>query len=336
MVKVCAGVVTFNRSSLLSECVRGLLSQTKPVEQIFIIDNASSDESPKIIESLQSLHPGRITAIRHAENTGSAGGFCAAAKAGFNYGADWVWLLDDDVALMDNTLEALLESSAAKDVMTGALGSFVRDERGGRFLNNIQCLVDRKNFNFIPVPAVPGDAAISVDTNSFDSVLVQRRALMSCGFPNEDYFLWFDDIEFFLRISRQFKIWLIPQSQVTHGSEAQSTEKKIPFFRNPTEVYEWPHIWKMYYRLRNYYDVARRNSAVWPFHKLFFKSFLKQLILIFLLRQDHKWQRLRLLFRAGVDGYCGWLGKSVSLTPPFSFRRSTGLVKNREGATDAH
>jgi len=40
---VCAVIVTYNRKKLLLECLEGLRRQTRPVDAIYIIDNASQD-----------------------------------------------------------------------------------------------------------------------------------------------------------------------------------------------------------------------------------------------------------------------------------------------------
>ena len=40
---VCAIVVTFNRKELLIDCLDSLREQTRPLDAIYIIDNASTD-----------------------------------------------------------------------------------------------------------------------------------------------------------------------------------------------------------------------------------------------------------------------------------------------------
>ena len=40
---VAAVVVTFNRSRLLLECLQALLTQTRPIDRIILVDNASTD-----------------------------------------------------------------------------------------------------------------------------------------------------------------------------------------------------------------------------------------------------------------------------------------------------
>ena len=40
---ICAVVVTYNRKKLLGECLDALLHQTRPLDSIIVIDNASTD-----------------------------------------------------------------------------------------------------------------------------------------------------------------------------------------------------------------------------------------------------------------------------------------------------
>jgi GT2 family glycosyltransferase len=46
---VCAVVVTYNRKNLLLECFEAIRKQTRPVNEIYIIDNASTEGTPKLL-----------------------------------------------------------------------------------------------------------------------------------------------------------------------------------------------------------------------------------------------------------------------------------------------
>jgi GT2 family glycosyltransferase len=46
---VCAVVVTYNRKNLLIECLEGLRKQTRPVDAICLVDNASTDGTPDLL-----------------------------------------------------------------------------------------------------------------------------------------------------------------------------------------------------------------------------------------------------------------------------------------------
>ena len=46
---VCVVVVTYNRKELLIECLEALSKQTRPLDGIYIIDNASADGTPELL-----------------------------------------------------------------------------------------------------------------------------------------------------------------------------------------------------------------------------------------------------------------------------------------------
>ena len=48
-LRVAAVVVTYNRKELLMECLEALLRQTRPLQAIYIIDNASTDGTPELL-----------------------------------------------------------------------------------------------------------------------------------------------------------------------------------------------------------------------------------------------------------------------------------------------
>ena len=45
---VCAVVVTYNRKNHLLECLEGLRKQTRPIDAIYLVDNASTDGTPDL------------------------------------------------------------------------------------------------------------------------------------------------------------------------------------------------------------------------------------------------------------------------------------------------
>lgn len=50
-------VPNFNHAVLLPHAIRALLAQTKPADEIIIIDDGSTDDSPSVITELASQHP---------------------------------------------------------------------------------------------------------------------------------------------------------------------------------------------------------------------------------------------------------------------------------------
>lgn len=142
--KVCAVVVTYNRRDLLQVCLASLMRQTRPIDALIIVDNASTDNTHDILLEkgyLDSLPPvnisepffigskkvidkydinriegetefsgweGEVFYIRMHNNTGGAGGFHEGVKYGYEMGFDWIWLMDDDGYPHENALEKLM------------------------------------------------------------------------------------------------------------------------------------------------------------------------------------------------------------------------------------
>ena len=72
-MKISAVVVTYNRKQLLAECVEALLKQTYPVNEIVILDNASTDGTTDFLEKIGVLQNDIVKYIRLESNTGGAG-----------------------------------------------------------------------------------------------------------------------------------------------------------------------------------------------------------------------------------------------------------------------
>ena len=90
---VCAVVVTYNRKELLIECLEALENQSRPVDAIYIVDNASTDGTSELLleknylgdlpskelkENFEeTIQKGNtvIHYLRMSKNTGGAGGF---------------------------------------------------------------------------------------------------------------------------------------------------------------------------------------------------------------------------------------------------------------------
>ena len=107
---VCAVVVTYNRKNLLLECLEALRKQTRPVQAIYLIDNASTDGTPELLlekKYIKKLPPENLTEpweeefevrnltdgqpiklhyVRMHQNTGGAGGFHEGVKRAYEKG----------------------------------------------------------------------------------------------------------------------------------------------------------------------------------------------------------------------------------------------------------
>jgi GT2 family glycosyltransferase len=100
---VAAIIPHWNRRDLLEPLFTSLHAQTRPFDEIIVVDNGSTDDSAIEAERLQAK------VIRLDRNLG----FAAAVNRGIeSTAADWIAILNNDVTLAPDWLEKLLKTDA--------------------------------------------------------------------------------------------------------------------------------------------------------------------------------------------------------------------------------
>ncbi len=243
---VAAVVVTFNRLELLKKVLDALENQERPVDHLYVINNASTDDTAQYLAERDWERP--TTVITSANNTGGAGGFTRGLEAAYEGGEDLIWLMDDDT---------VPHADALKELVDGWLGA--RDMRGGYapsfacsqvlWVDGTLCEMNTPEPTWDwPRPMVQGGNWIDVKSCSFVSCMVSREAVEAVGYPYREYFIWFDDAEYTLRLSKWRPGIFVPSSQVDH---------LLPQNRgvNWGDVNDG-NIWKFEYGMRNQLSAA--------------------------------------------------------------------------------
>src|SRR5947209_19232313 len=104
--RLAAVVVTRNRLSLLRRCLDHMLRQTRPLDAVYVVDNASTDGTRQFLASCAQ----QVIPILLSSNTGSGGGQNAGLAQAYKAGFDWIWCCDDDGYPADTALAELTES----------------------------------------------------------------------------------------------------------------------------------------------------------------------------------------------------------------------------------
>jgi rhamnopyranosyl-N-acetylglucosaminyl-diphospho-decaprenol beta-1,3/1,4-galactofuranosyltransferase len=90
--RVFAVVVTYRRPDDLAKSLDVLVSQTRQPDHLIVVDNDSS----KRVRELVAAQQVPTTYLGSLRNLGGAGGFALGMLHALSWGADWVWLADDD------------------------------------------------------------------------------------------------------------------------------------------------------------------------------------------------------------------------------------------------
>ncbi|HEX5413933.1 MAG TPA: glycosyltransferase family 2 protein [Terriglobia bacterium] len=307
--RIAAVVVTYNRVRLLENCLDALIRQDRPLHEILAVNNASTDGTADMLEK---KYNGTVTHVRLEENVGGAGGFYEGIRLAYEKGHDWIWVMDDDVEPMAGALSALAESPAFNDPTVGFLASLVLDSNLNaqvfpyRRFNRLMAARPAINEGSLDQPLVPIEAA------GFLGGMIRREAIDAVGLPLKDLFIYWDDTEFIYRISRRFKVFLVPASKVIHRYVW------VPPLRNSIfgRLLRGPAVplsetWRFYYNLRNSIFIRTRYVKPWLAPLVPVLALTRPLgaALVF---WDHKVARCKILCQAAIDGVLGRLGKRIS------------------------
>lgn len=327
--KVCAVVVSYNRKDLLIECLEALLKQTRPIEGIYVIDNASTDGTPGLlkerryiteippdnlrepwekefeVENLTDKNKVRIYYVRMDKNTGGAGGFYEGVKRGYERGYDWLWLMDDDAEPKVDALEKLLPYTNGKymvlsNLKIGIDGIPQYIHRGWKDICNINGRVIR----VIKQDDICKET-IEIDHSSFVGFMISRDAINIVGFPNRDFFVHYDDVEYSFRIRNYGKILLIRDSVIKHKDETKKILKEAKLlFIKPSITIPYESLWIKYYSLRNLIHLKCKYCSFFVALIVGLRIFIRSSLGI-ILRDDHKYRRIKFYFNAILDGILG-------------------------------
>ena len=278
---VCAVVVTYNRKELLIECLDALLKQTRPVDAIYLIDNASTDGTPELLKEtgfIKKLPPRELIEpwekelvidnkfiifyVRMHENTGGAGGFYEGVKRAYEKGYDWLWLMDDDVEAYDKALENLLKHKNLSKCIQPNRSLLNKEEFywDGFFdivtMNRIDLYdynLKNKDFTFVNI-------------GCFEGMLIHRDIINKIGFPDKRFFINYDDTVYGLKASQYTNVLLTKKILMN---------KKIK--KNNLSEFS------AYYLLRNIFLVKKILDEMFPITKKQ-RSFYFNIKLLILIR----------------------------------------------------
>ena len=151
---VQAVVVTYNRRALLLECLAAIARQTRPVDGVLVVDNASTDGTREALEASDLAARLRIDYLRLRRNGGGAEGFHYGVREALrpspdgagspspdgagspspdgagSPSPDWLWLMDDDCEPAPSTLADLLAAPRAHAAGTALVAPLVRAPDG--------------------------------------------------------------------------------------------------------------------------------------------------------------------------------------------------------------
>jgi rhamnopyranosyl-N-acetylglucosaminyl-diphospho-decaprenol beta-1,3/1,4-galactofuranosyltransferase len=212
---VVAVVVTWNRVALLERILRAVDSQTVRPARVVVVDNASTDGTPRLLADLAEELTTPLQVVRLDRNTGGAGGFHTGVECAATGDARSLWLMDDDGTPPPDCLETLLRHADDYDFLGPAV---VAEHDPTRLCFPIRLPgTARVVHRLDDVAAAAGGDVLDGVVIPFNGVLVSRGLVDRIGTPREEFFIWGDDVEYLWRAKRAgARVGTVVSSRFTH------------------------------------------------------------------------------------------------------------------------
>jgi GT2 family glycosyltransferase len=211
------------------ECVNSVYRSGFPVDRmkIIVIDNCSSDESIVQLKALKG-----ITLISTDDNLGFAFGNNLGIKEAIRSGCEYILLLNNDTIVTPGFIEPMMRIFnnernvgivcpkilyySLQNVIWFAGGKFRQPRLIGEMVGKGQ-----KDCGQYDVPR-------KIDFAVGTCLLTKKTILDKVGLLDERYFMYEEDVDFSIRVSRAgYFIWYQPSATILH-KVSQSTEANIP------------------------------------------------------------------------------------------------------------
>jgi hypothetical protein len=186
-------VPTYNRSKLVAQALDSVLTQTRPPDDVVVIDDGSLDATPIVVNG----YGARIRYLRQK----NAGKPAALNRAMETVDADYIWIMDDDDVALPDALERHLTFLQAHPELDFSYSGLYAFTGGGSPPPVDQCL-------FWQYPNIP-HAELFVHMMEYaqpnhQTMLVPRACYDAVG-PLDEALTFCEDYEIILRLARRFR-----------------------------------------------------------------------------------------------------------------------------------
>jgi GT2 family glycosyltransferase len=213
-MRIAAGILYYRYWPQLRETVDALLAQTRPADDVLVLDNGSGDESAAHLrESYPSIEVHQIPV-----NEGAVGGNNRLMSMLLSLDCDAILILTHDCRLAPTALKRL-EARLEADETIGAVGPLLGKATEPERVCSAGGMIDPRTWHpsVINVPeqmsAWISRGSIAVHWLNGSALLLRVEAARDTGLFNEKYFYTYDEVDHFTRMRRLgWRVECVPEA----------------------------------------------------------------------------------------------------------------------------
>ncbi len=285
-------IVTYNREQLLRECVDCVRNQSIPPKSIIIVNNASTDNTNDYLNTLK-IQGEIFDIINLSQNLGGSGGFAKGIARALEKDVDCVLLIDDDAIIIKEYMEKILQKRQQYPKYKAFAGTVKVD--------GIIDTSHRRNLLRIGLKSKKCDeqkyvqAYFLCDIASFCGMVVDVNLIQKIGLPHEEYFIWYDDTEYSLRIHQYTRFLVVTGAELNHKT-------KLNIKSHPRR-----YDWKEYYAIRNRLLMVREHGnlidRIVNFVDLFIHVIFRNWLFGVIRRDGYDWKYEKDLLKKAIKNF---------------------------------
>jgi O-antigen biosynthesis protein len=233
-VKLSIIIVNYNVRYFLEHCLHSVIKAVDESMEILVIDNASTDGSREMMaERFPDIHYD-YQEINH--------GFSKANNIGIKKAkGEYVVLLNPDTVVKEDTfikciqfMDEHIDCGGLGIHMIDGAGKFLPESKRGlptpsaafyKIFGLSGLFPKSKRFGKYHLGYLPEFETNEIEVLSGAYMMMRQSALEKCGFLDEEYFMYGEDIDLSYRITKSgFKNYYFPEAQIIHY-KGESTKK---------------------------------------------------------------------------------------------------------------
>jgi len=278
-------ILNWNQPELTIHCANSIKENSDSEFNLLIVDNGSSDNSVKILKS--NFPKAKFLVLKN--NFGFAKGFNHGIQYALEHGAEYVFMVNNDTIVYPEMLDILLSYSKKLkgDILAPAIYFAENPNKiwstGGNFNNLFSAPINSHNRGK-RIPLKPTKREFLTGC----ALLIHKNVFREIGFFDEDFFLYYEDLDFFYRAKQSgINAWLIPKAKLLHyvsaSNESENSEKVYYwmsrsswiYFKKHAKLWQWIFIlpWRLTHAAKTLINllIQRRFSSA----KSYLLGFLK-------------------------------------------------------------
>lgn len=233
MSSLTIALVTWNSEDEIAECLNMMFHATAKIPglkiETILVDNNSADNTVKVIENFLRVTDQNIVFIKNNSNLGFTKACNQAIQASTG---DYIFILNPDTEILDSAVQSMMKYLDENDnvgVVAPQLLSFHSDiqyscrtfptywDMFSEMLMLATIFPKSEFFSRWKMRYFDHNSLREVDQPMGAALLLKRKVLESVGGLDEDFIMFYNDVDFCKRISDSgFKLVFYPEAKVKH------------------------------------------------------------------------------------------------------------------------